>query len=75
MEMEGLECKLDELNTRIALAEHEIDITLTSSDTYLRMLRELNHMRIKRIALEQRIRRLKSRYESRVYLPDIKVIR
>lgn len=75
MEKGSLNYQLDELCTRIALAEQEIAITVTTTDNYLRMMRELNQMRIKRYALEERIRRINTRYKPRVYLPDIEIMR
>ncbi|MEJ5316762.1 hypothetical protein [Tenuifilum osseticum] len=71
MEKNSLEYQLDELNTRIALHKHKMEITVTSFEEYLKLKDQLNRMLIKRISLEQRVKRTRTHYRPRVYEPDI----
>lgn len=75
MKRGSLEYQYDELCTRIALLEHQLDITATSVENYLRMKRELNHLLLKRISLKQRLHRYRTQYKPRVYEPDITVMK
>jgi len=75
MERDSLKYKYDELCTRIALLMHKIEISITSVDGYLQMQHELNNLLIKKISIEQRIRRKNNQYKISVYEPDIIIMK